>query len=97
MRGRRKTSLALTEVERVELQAFAVRRKTAQAGALRARIVLACAEGMDNNTVAERLKVTKQTVSKWRGRFLKCRRDGFLDVPRSGAPRSIETSGSKRW
>ena len=90
MRGRPKTSLVLTESERGDLQALAVRRKTAQAVALRARIVLACAEGMDNNTVAERLKVTKQTVSKWRGRFVKYRRDGLLDAPRSGAPRSIE-------
>jgi len=90
MRGRPKAPLVLTEAERGELQALAVRRKTAQAVALRARIVLACADGMDNNTVAERLKVTKQTVSKWRGRFVKYRRDGLLDAPRSGAPRSIE-------
>ena len=90
MRGRPKAPLVLTEAERSELQALAVRRKTAQAVALRARIVLACADGMDNNTVAERLKVTKQTVSKWRGRFVKYRRDGLLDAPRSGAPRSIE-------
>jgi transposase len=90
MRGRPKASLVLTEAERGELQALAVRRKTAQAVALRARIVLACADGMENNTVAERLKVTKQTVSKWRGRFVKYRRDGLLDAPRSGAPCSIE-------
>ena len=90
MRGRPKAPLVLTEAERSELQALAVRRKPAQAVALRARIVLACADGMDNNTVAERLKVTKQTVSKWRGRFVKYRRDGLLDAPRSGAPRSIE-------
>jgi len=56
MRGRPKAPLVLTEAERGELQALAVRRKTAQAVALRARIVLACADGMDNNTVAERLK-----------------------------------------
>ena len=58
--------------------------------ALRARIVLACADGLDNITVAERLKVTKQTVSKWRGRFVQYRREGLLDAPRSGAPRSID-------
>ena len=90
MRGRPKAPLVLTEAERGELRALATRRKTAQAVALRARIVLACAEGVDNNAVAERLKVTKQTVSKWRGRFVKYRRDGLLDAPRSGAPRSIE-------
>lgn len=75
MRGRPKASLVLTEAERGELLALAVRRKTAQAVALRARIVLACADGVDNNTVAERLKVTKPTVSKWRSRFVQYRRE----------------------
>jgi transposase len=80
----------LTEAERSDLQALARRRKTAQAAALRARIVLACAEGVESNTVAERLQVTKQTVSKWRGRFVRDRLDGLLDAPRSGAPRTID-------
>ena len=71
--------LELSDVERSDLQALARRRKTAQAAALRARIVLACAEGIENNTVAERLQVTKQTVSKWRGRFVRDRLDGLLD------------------
>jgi DNA-binding NarL/FixJ family response regulator len=69
MRGRPKATLVLTETERDELLALARRRKTAQAAALRARIVLACAEGLENNTLAEQLSLTKQTVSKWRGRF----------------------------
>ncbi|MFO0145772.1 MAG: IS630 family transposase, partial [Betaproteobacteria bacterium] len=55
--ARPKATLELSEVERSELQALARRRKTAQAAALRARIVLACAEGVENNTVAERLQV----------------------------------------
>ena len=67
-----------------------MRRKTEQAVALRARIVLACADGADNNAVAGRLKVTKQTVSKWRNRFVKYRREGLLDARRSGTPRTIE-------
>lgn len=90
MRGRPKAELVLTETEYRDLQALARRRKTAQAAALRARIVLACAEGIENNAVAERLQVTKQTVSKWRGRFVRERLDGLLDAPRSGAPRSID-------
>jgi len=90
MRGRPKPALELTEVERDELLALSRRRKSAQAAALRARIVLACAEGIENNAVAERLSVTKQTVSKWRGRFVKYRLEGLLDAPRTGAPRTIE-------
>jgi transposase len=90
MRGRPKATLVLTETERDELLALARRRKTAQAAALRARIVLACAEGAENNAVAESLSVTKQTVSKWRGRFVAFRLEGLLDAPRSGAPRTID-------
>ncbi|MEX3901561.1 helix-turn-helix domain-containing protein, partial [Paraburkholderia sp. BR10954] len=67
-----------------------MRRKTAQALALRARIVLACAEGTDNRTVAAKLRVTQQTVSKWRVRYVMHRLDGLLDAPRPGAPRSID-------
>jgi len=67
-----------------------LRRKTAQALALRARIVLACAAGQTNNAVAARQGVTKQTVSKWRARFVEHRLDGLLDAPRPGAPRTID-------
>lgn len=88
--ARPKATLELSEGERMELLALARRRKSAQAAALRARIVLACAEGIENNAVAQRLQVTKQTVSKWRGRFVRERLDGLLDAPRSGAPRTID-------
>jgi DNA-binding NarL/FixJ family response regulator len=57
--------LVLREDEREHLTALTLRRKTAQALALRARIVLACAEGSSNKAVASRQRVTEQTVSKW--------------------------------
>jgi len=84
------SALGLSEAERAELRALAARRSTAQALALRARIVLACAEGGQNKAVAARLEVDRQTVGKWRRRFLEHRMDGLLDEPRSGAPRTIE-------
>ncbi len=59
MRGRPKAELVLSESEREQLQALTLRRKTAQAVALRARIVLACADGMDNKAVAVRNRVTQ--------------------------------------
>ena len=90
MSGRPKAPLVLTEAERKELVALTLRRKTAQALALRARIVLACAQGEDSRVVAARQRVSEQTVCKWRGRFVAQRIEGLLDAPRSGAPRSID-------
>lgn len=87
--GRPKTRLVLSPSERATLQGLARRRKTAQAIALRARIVLKCAEGHDNTTVAEILDVTRATVGKWRKRFLAKRLDGLYDEPRPGAPRRV--------
>ena len=57
--------------------------------ARRARIILACAEGIDSKVVARRLHVTPATVGKWRGRFIRQRLDGLYDEPRPGAPRTI--------
>ncbi len=90
MSGRPKAELVLSETEREQLTALTMRRKTAQAVALRARIVLTCADGIDNKTVAAKLRVTQQTVSKWRARYVAHRLDGLLDAPRPGAPRTID-------
>ena len=90
MRGRPKTQLVLSGSEREQLEALTLRRKTAQALALRARIVLSCADGVDNKVVAARQRVTPQTVSKWRSRYVDHRLDGLLDAPRPGAPRTID-------
>jgi len=85
-------------VARIELSAevsailggYVQRRKTAQALALRARIVLGCAAGLSNKAVAARERVTAQTVGKWRRRFVERGADGLLDEPRPGAPRTID-------
>lgn len=79
----------LSEDERTELVALARRRKTAQALALRSRIVLACAEGKGNVAVAEELGISRETVRKWRTRFLAGRLEGLVDDPRPGRPRVI--------
>jgi transposase len=90
MARRRLEPLVLNEEECSELKALASRRKTAQALALRARIVLACAEGGPNKEVAARLHVDEGTVGKWRRRFVERRMDGLHDEQRPGAPRTID-------
>jgi transposase len=80
----------LSDAEREQLVELMLRWKKVQALALRARIVLARAEGQDNNVVAKGLRVTPQTVSKWRDRFVRKRLDGLLDTPRPGAPCTID-------
>ncbi|MCA9233113.1 MAG: helix-turn-helix domain containing protein, partial [Planctomycetales bacterium] len=88
--GRPKAEIVLNESERKQLEAWTRRRKTAQALALRSRIILECATGVDSKVVAQRLSVSQQMVSKWRNRFAANRLDGLLDAPRSGAPRTID-------
>jgi transposase len=88
-RGRPKAPLVLTEEERQTLERWARRHTSAQAVALRARIVLACAEGATNVAVATQLGIWPQTVAKWRGRFVRERLEGLADEPRLGRPRTI--------
>jgi transposase len=87
--GRPKAALILSDDERRRLDSLAHRSRSAPAVARRARIILACAEGIDSKVVARRLRVTAGTVGKWRGRFLRHRLDGLYDEPRPGAKRTI--------
>jgi hypothetical protein len=88
--------LVLGEAERAELKQLPSRRKTAQALPLRARIVLECAQGLENREVAASLAVAENTVGKWRRRFVERRMDGLRDEPRSGALRSEPVLASHR-
>ncbi len=88
-RGRPRNELVLTDEERETLERWSRRHTSAQALALRCRIVLACAQGGHDGQVAERLGVNRNTVGKWRRRFIASRLDGLHDEPRPGAPRQI--------
>lgn len=81
--------IELTDDERAQLVAWERRRASAQALALRSRIVLAAAEGPNNTQIAQQLGIAVSSVRKWRNRFAVHRLDGLVDEPRPGRPRTI--------
>src|SRR5262245_38759209 len=88
--------LILTADERRTLKTWASRPKSTQRLATRARIILACAEGADNKSVAAKLGVCSATVGTWRRRFVERRLEGLSDLPRPGAPRKITEADVER-
>jgi transposase len=79
----------LSDAERAQLESWTRRRTSAQALALRSRIVLLAAEGHNHREIARELGIDRNTVAKWRSRFVKHRLDGLTDEPRPGRPRMI--------
>lgn len=94
--GRAIRQLEVTDEERSTLERWARRHTSAQALAMRCRIVLACSEGGHNGEVAERLGLSRDTVRKWRNRFIERRLDGLHDEPRPGKPRTITDDDVER-
>src|SRR5215469_18295066 len=94
--GRPIPPLQLSREEHETLQRWVRRQTSAQALCLRARIVLACAQGKSNTQVAQQMHLSKPTVGKWRGRFVARRLDGLLDEARPGAPRKIGDDAVER-
>jgi transposase len=89
--------ITVSEDDRATLLSWKRRRSTAQGLALRANIILACAEpGRSNLSIAKQLRVSNLTVGKWRRRFAERGIRGLMDAPRSGAPRSISDEQVER-
>jgi transposase len=79
----------LTDDERAELLSWSRRSKSANALAMRSRIVLAAADGLSNTAIADKLDINISSARKWRTRFVADRLDGLLDEPRPGRPRVV--------
>jgi transposase len=79
----------LTDEERAQLVVWSRRSKSANALAMRSRIVLAAAEGLNNTAIADKLDIHITSARKWRSRFVAERLDGLLDEPRPGRPRTV--------
>src|SRR5216683_5439772 len=87
--GRPKQPLTVTSEERQRLESLAHRARSQALLARRARVVLGCAEGLDNKAVAKKLRCSLGMVGKWRARFLEARLEGLYDEARPGAPRQV--------
>src|SRR5262245_52448558 len=87
--GRPKQPLTVTEEERTRLESLAHRSRSQPLLARRARVILICAEGLDNKAAARKLRCSPGMVGKWSSRFLKSRVEGLHDEPRPGSPRKV--------
>jgi putative transposase len=83
-------TVSLDEGQREQLEAFARSRSLPHGLVIRAKIVLEAADGAQNLTIGKALGVSRETVGKWRERFVRQGIEGLYDEYRSGRPRSID-------
>ena len=92
----RAAEVVLTDEQQATLSGWLSAGKTERRMVFRAEVILAIAEGLSNEAVAERLGTRPATVSKWRGRFARAGFSGLLDAPRSGKPRQYQGEHERR-
>lgn len=89
-RGRPVAPIVLNDNEKLQLLSLANSRALPFGLVRRAQIVLACADGEANSSIAKRLKLTNYTVGKWRRRYRELGIEGLHEELRAGRPRSLE-------
>ena len=83
--------ITVSEEERSRLERLLKNRSLPAGQHLRIQIVLHCIEGKTLAETAVLNKVTQQTVSRWRDRYIAQGFDGLRDRPRSGRPGKYNT------
>ena len=89
-RGRPIAPVTLNRDEKNQLLSIARSRSLPHGIVRRAQIVLACADGEPNASIAKRMKLNPMTVGKWRRRYLQQGLQGLHDQLRPGRPRAHE-------
>jgi transposase len=84
-------AVGLTVEERVELEQMTQSRTLPSGDVFRARLILMLADGLPYRTIQERLDTTAPTISRWKGRFLKERIAGLLEIRHPGQQPSVIT------
>lgn len=87
---RNDATIELSSQKRAELAKVARSRRTPQAVAMRARVVLMTADGVSPGEIGDRLEISQPTVRKWRARFVEDGMAGLRNEPRPGRPRSLD-------
>lgn len=85
----------LTEEERKHLEAMSRRYTAPYAEVVRAKLILLAADGLDNESIGQKLDLPRQVVSKWRQRFCDLRLEGLSDQPRSGRPAAFSPTAGR--
>src|SRR5262245_1958898 len=89
--------IKLTDALRESLEKAARARTASVRFALRAKMILMAADGMTDLLIAEQLKVSRQSVGRWRGRFLLLGIEGIKkDAPRPGRKPKISPQTVQR-
>lgn len=86
----RTRAVSLKEEQRKQLESFAASRSLPHALVLRAEIVLLAATGAQTREISKKLRLSRQTVGKWRARFVQHGIEGLYDEYRPGRPRSVD-------
>ena len=89
-RGPKLAELTLSSEQQEQLEAVAASTSMPHGLVVRARMILACAEGLSNAAVAAKVGASPQAVGKWRRRFLERGVEGLHDELRPGRPRTYE-------